>query len=90
MSILGRPLIISEKAQALNTQGDINFIDFSHYLIGDRQAISMDASEHSRFMNDETELRIIERVDGRPWLQSAITPRNGTATLSPYVQLAAG
>lgn len=88
MSILGRPLIISEKAKGLNTQGDINFIDFGHYLIGDRQAISIDSSEHSRFMNDETELRIIERVDGRPWLQSAVTPKNGTATLSPYVQLA--
>lgn len=90
MAILGRPLIITEKAQALNTAGDIGFIDFGHYLIGDRQAISIDSSEHSRFMNDETELRIIERVDGRPWLQSAVTPRNGTATLSPYVLLAAG
>jgi HK97 family phage major capsid protein len=90
MAILGRPLIITEKAQALNTQADLSFIDFSHYLVGDRQAISIDSSEHSRFMNDETELRIIERVDGRPWLQSAITPKNGTATLSPYVVLAAG
>jgi len=88
MSILGRPLIITEKAAALNDQGDISFIDFGHYLIGDRQAISIDSSEHSRFMNDETELRIIERVDGRPWVQSAVTPKNGTATLSPYVQLA--
>lgn len=90
MSILGRPLIISEKCQTLGTQGDINFIDFSHYLLGDRQAIALDASEHSRFMNDETELRVIERVDGRPWLQTAITPANGSNTLSPYVQLAAG
>ncbi len=90
MAILGRPLIVSEKCQALNTQGDINFVDLAHYLVGDRQAISLDASPHSRFMNDETELRVIERVDGRPWLQSAITPKRGTATLSPYVQLAAG
>ena len=89
MSILGRPLIITEKAGALGDLGDINFVDFSHYLIGDRQAISLDASEHSRFMNDETELRVIERVDGRPWLQDAITPKNGSSTLSPYVQLAA-
>jgi len=90
MTILGRPLIVTEKAEALNTAGDFAFVDLSHYLIGDRQAISLDSSEHSRFMNDETELRIIERVDGRPWLQSAITPRNGTATLSAFVQVAAG
>jgi HK97 family phage major capsid protein len=90
MAILGRPLIVSEKCQALNTAGDINFVDLSHYLIGDRQAISLDASPHSRFMNDETELRVIERVDGRPWIQSAITTKRGSNTLSPFIQLAAG
>jgi HK97 family phage major capsid protein len=89
MSILGRPLIITEKVPALGSAGDLNFVDLSQYLVGDRQAISLDASEHSRFAYDETELRIIERVDGRPWIQSAITPKNGTATLSPFVSLAA-
>lgn len=90
MALLGRPLIVSEKCQGLNTAGDINFVDLGHYLVGDRQAISLDASPHSRFMNDETELRVIERVDGRPWIQSAVTPKRGTDTLSPFVQLAAG
>lgn len=89
LSILGRPLIISEKASARNAEADLSFIDFRHYLLGDRQSISIDASEHSRFMNDETELRVIERVDGRPWLQNAITPKNGTDTLSPFVVLEA-
>jgi hypothetical protein len=36
-----------------------------------------------------TAFRVIERVDGRPWLQSAITPQNNGATLSPFVKLAA-
>ena len=46
-------------------------------------------SEHYQFANDKTSFRIIERVDGRPWLQSAITPHNNSAnTLSPFVQLA--
>ncbi len=87
LSILGRPLIITEKAEALGTAGDLNFLDLSHYLIGDRQSVSLDSSEHSRFMNDETELRVIERVDGRPWLQNAITPKKGSDTLSPFVRL---
>ncbi len=60
------------------------FVDLSYYLVGDRQAVSLDFSEHSRFMNDETELRLISRVDGRPWIQSALTPLNGD-TLSPFV-----
>jgi hypothetical protein len=45
------------------------------------------ASEHYKFGNDKTAYRIIERVDGRPWIQSAITPANSGSTLSPFVQL---
>jgi HK97 family phage major capsid protein len=88
MTLLGRPMIVTEKIPAYNngSGNDIAFIDPTYYLIGDRQGVSLDYSEHSRFMNDETELRIIERVDGRPWIQSAITPVNGDP-LSPFVGL---
>lgn len=88
MTMLGRPLILTEKVPALGAAGDIGIYDFSFYLIGDRQAVSMESSEHSRFMNDETELRLILRVDGRPWIQSALTPKNGDS-LSPFVILGA-
>jgi hypothetical protein len=47
------------------------------------------SSPHFKFQNDQTAYRIIERVDGRPWLQSPITPQNNGPTLSPFVQLAA-
>jgi HK97 family phage major capsid protein len=87
-TMLGRPLIISEKAKALGTAGDINFVDFGFYLVGDRQAMSARQSEDYRFKNDVTAFRVIERLDGRPWLNSAITPQNGsTNTLSPFVSL---
>jgi HK97 family phage major capsid protein len=87
-SIYGRPLIISEKCQTLGTAGDIFFVDLSYYVIGDRQSISMAASPHVRFQNDETVWRFTQRVDGRPWIESALTPRNGSNTLSPFVALA--
>jgi HK97 family phage major capsid protein len=88
-TILGRPVIISEKVNALGTSGDINFVDLSYYLVGDRMAMETSTSEHYQFATDKTAYRVIERVDGRPWLQSPITPRNGSAnTLSPVVQLA--
>jgi len=88
MSLLGRPLIVTEKIPTLGSANDLLFIDPSYYLIGDRQGVSLDYSEHSRFSTDETELRIIERVDGRPWLQQAVTPLNGD-TLSPFVGISA-
>ncbi len=88
MTILGRPVIVSEKAKKLGDAGDVNFIDFGYYLIGDRQAMSAQSSPHYKFANDKTAFRIIQRVDGRPWLQTAITPQNGsTNTLSPFVKL---
>ncbi|MET8864663.1 phage major capsid protein [Nonomuraea sp. NPDC004580] len=88
MTILGRPVIFTEKAPKLGDLGDINFVDFGMYLIGDRQVMSAMSSPHYKFGNDMTAYRIIERVDGRPWLQSAITPKNNGATLSPFVKLA--
>jgi HK97 family phage major capsid protein len=89
LTILGRPVIVSEKARALGAAGDINFVDFGFYLIGDRQAMSAKQSEDFRFNQDVTAFRVIERLDGRPWLDSPITPQNGGATLSPFVKLAA-
>jgi HK97 family phage major capsid protein len=88
MSMLGLPIIVSEKARAVTTAGDVNLVDFGYYLIGDRQAMSARQSEEFRFQNDITSFRIIERLDGRPWLASAITPQNGGATLSPFIKLA--
>ncbi|MGE0057015.1 MAG: phage major capsid protein [Dehalococcoidia bacterium] len=88
MTLLGRPLILTEKVPALGSAGCLGLYDFGFYLIGDRQALSVESSEHSRFSNDETELKAIVRNDGRPWIQSAITPVNGS-TLSPFVLLGA-
>lgn len=89
MTILGRPVIFTEKSPVLGDAGDIAFIDFGFYLIGDRQVMSAMSSPHYKFQNDQTAFRIIERVDGKPWLPNAITPKNGGSTLSPYVQIQA-
>lgn len=89
MTILGRPVIFCEKMPSLGSAGDICLVDLSYYLVGDRQAIQADMSPHYRFQTDLTALRFIERVDGRPWIQSAITPQTGANTLSPFVQIAA-
>lgn len=88
MSLLGCPIVVSEKAKTLGTPGDVTLVDFGFYLVGDRQAMSARQSEDYRFQNDVTAFRVIERLDGRPWLQSAITPQNGGPALSPFVTAA--
>ena len=88
MTILGRPVIFTEKAMTVGSAGDISLVDLSYYLIGDRQQMVMSTSPHYKFQNDQTAVRIIERVDGRPWLNTAITPQQGANTLSPFVNIA--
>jgi HK97 family phage major capsid protein len=88
VTILGRPVIFTEKTSVLGTQGDISFIDFGNYLLGDRQVMQATSSTDYKFANDMTAFRFIERVDGRPWMKSAITPKNNGPTLSAYVTLA--
>jgi len=85
--IFGRPVLISEKMQALGTQGDIGLYDFRYYLIGDRQPVTIDASEHIRFDYDETAWRAVLRVAGQCWPAAPMTLRRGGTTQSPFVQL---
>jgi HK97 family phage major capsid protein len=87
MTILGRPVVFTEKVSSVGTAGDVNFVDFGYYLIGDRQAMQAATSVDYKFGNDKTAMRVIERVDGRPWIQSAITPQTGSNTLSPFVKV---
>ena len=91
--LMGRPLIVSEKLPTMlsgnSTQaGALTFVDLSYYLVGDRMSMQIASSDQYLFANDLMAYRIIERLDGRFWLQSAITPAgtNGS-TLSPLVLL---
>lgn len=87
MTIFGRPVVWTEKCSTLGTQGDISLVDWTYYLIGDRQAMSIAESEDYKFAQDMIAYRFIQRLDGKPWIKSPITPANGGPTLSPIVQL---
>lgn len=87
--ILNRPVMFTTRCPTLGDAGDISFADFSHYLIGDRQLMLAESSEHYRFGSNKTAFRVSERIDGFPWPQSPIVPENGTDALSPFVSLGA-
>lgn len=86
-TILGRPAYPSEHCAALGTAGDIILIDPTYYVIGDTQELSIASSMHVNFANDQIVWRFIERIDGRPWLDSPLTPKYGTNTLSAFVTI---
>ena len=86
-TLLGLPVFITEKLPPLGTLGDLMLIDPSLYVIGDRQQIEIAASEHVNFLKNQMTWRVVERIDGRPWMDKAVTLQDGTSTVSPFVGL---
>lgn len=88
-TLMGRPLIFTEKCQALGTAGDIALCDFSQYVIGGKQdgSVQFASSIHFRFDYDQTSFRFVLRYDGQPLWLSDLTPLRGTDTLSPFIVL---
>lgn len=88
LSILSRPVVISEKVPALGAIGDIMLCDFSQYVVGLREEMRFDMSIHVHFDTDEMMARLITRFDGQPLWSEALTLADGTTTVSPFVALA--
>lgn len=86
-ALVGRPLIVSDRCQALGTRGDVLLCDLKSYLVGIRQNAELLVDTSIGFKESEIWFRLNCRVDGQPALHSAITPRVGSATLSPFVAL---
>ena len=88
-TLKGRPVMPIEYCQTLGTEGDIILADMSAYCTGTRGGgVNSAMSIHLRFDYAETAFRFMFEADGQPWLASAITPKNGSNTLSPFVTLA--
>jgi HK97 family phage major capsid protein len=87
-SILTRPVLFTEKLNAVGNKGDIMLADFSQYVVGMRNQMRIDSSIHVAFSTDEILLRLIERHCGQPLWDKALTLADGTTTVSPFVVLA--
>ena len=86
-TLMGFPIYWTEKLPALGVRGDILLADWKYYLIGDRQATTIDATNIYRFRYDITSYRAVHRVDGKPWLSQPITLADGALQVSPFVIL---
>lgn len=87
--LLGMPVVFTEKLPREGTAGDVLLADWRYYLVGDRQATTVDTSIHNKFEYDKTTWRVVHRVDGRPWLSAPLTLADGTSQISPFVILGA-
>lgn len=86
--LLGKTVREFEHCKSIGTLGDINLVDMSQYRTITKGGIETLTSQHVRFVNDETVVRMVKRVNGRPKWTTVQTPQNGTNTVSPFVSLA--
>lgn len=87
--ILGYPVVWTEKVPVKGSKGDVSLVDWKYYLIGDRQATTVESTKFDRWRYDQTSWRMVHRVDGQPWLSAPLTYQDGTTQISPFVTLAA-
>jgi len=87
--IMGFPVIWSEKNPAAGSAGDVVLADFRYYLVGDRQATTVETTKFDYWRYDQTSWRAVHRVDGQPWLSAPMTLQDGASTISPFIILGA-
>jgi len=89
-TILGRPVITTEACAAIGDLGDIVFAFLGGYFAPFKQGgIKNSVSMHLWFDQDTTAFKWTLRVGGQPWLQAAVSRKNGSNTLSHFVTLEA-
>jgi HK97 family phage major capsid protein len=88
MTLMTRPVVLTEKLPPRGMQGDVLFADLTQYCVGIRKELRLEKSTEWGFANYSTVFRLICRVDGQPlWAKPQIL-ENGDVT-SPFVTLAA-
>lgn len=88
-TLLGRPITFTEHVPTLGDVGDIILADWSQYLYGVFRPLRNASSMHVRFLEHEETFKFWIEDAGAPWWRTALTPKNGANTLSPFVTLAA-
>lgn len=85
-TILGRPVIYVEQCSTVGTIGDLILADLTRYMIIEKDP-QQASSIHVYFDTEQTAFRFSVRNNGQPMLKQAVTPMNGSNTLTDFVVL---
>ena len=89
-TLFGIPVAYSEHLPAVTDAGSLILADLSYYVLVERAGLTVAMSEHARFLKRQTVWVFGCRIDGAPMLNAPLTLADGTNTVSPFVQVAAG
>lgn len=73
---LGYPINLTRNCPLLGAQGDLILGDLGMYILAMRQEMTIDQSIHVRFEYDETCIRFVSRLDGKPGVSIAFAVLN--------------
>ncbi len=87
--LMGRPIMVNQVCKTVGDQGDICFVDWKGYrtITKSGAGIETATSMHLFFDYGAMAFRATFRLDGQPSAAAAVTPANGSNSLSPFVVL---
>jgi HK97 family phage major capsid protein len=89
-TLLGRPVISTQHCATVGDEGDIILADMQQYAAGIRGGLESQSSIHLWFDQDAVAFKFRMRIDGMPWMSTAISARaSGSPTMSAFITLAA-
>lgn len=89
-TLLGRPVIPHQVCETVGDLGDVMFVDLMQYLaVRKTGGIRLQTSMHLWFDQDLMAFKATLRLAGQPWWSAAISQRDGSNSMSPFVTLAA-
>ncbi len=89
-TLMGRPVITTQHCETVGDAGDICFCAMDQYILAAKSTgIETASSMHLWFDQDVQAFKFRMRADGQPWMNAAISPRDGSNTLGAFITLAA-
>ena len=79
-TMLGYPVVRTDKTPALGSKGDIVLGNWSHYYIGDRRRVAIESSTEYQFRKDVVAWRVHGRVDGQAAIPEAFIVLDSTTS----------
>lgn len=87
-TLMGRPVVPSQACKTVGDVGDIILVDLNQYwILRKASGLKVDTSIHFYFDQAVTAFRFIFRMNGQPAWSAAISPANGSNTLSWAITL---
>ena len=87
-TLVGLPIFFNEISPPLGTQGDLRLINLDYYMRKPGMGATLKSDMGILgFKKGEETLKVSYYDDAKPWITSPLTLRDGTNTVSPFIEL---